>query len=231
MGYLTGHSYFIFKSQCLRLVCCKCSIKDVGNKYHIIVILVSEEATNPTEYQSWHIEGFQVNWPQCTYQITTFLWAVSPELFRSGGILAIASLTLFNVWLTRLHEASQSPRAEPQHWHESMCTMAGFSSVAHTTAQCPDTCRRSSCCFLTFSHTPALHHWLCVLYIHTHSCKFMPHASQLMSVLRVSSALGWLSQVLLATNFLRFQRKAQTSLHCNLAHETGQWNVCGCKRG
>lgn len=86
--------------------------------------------------------------------------------------------------------------------------------------------RRSSCCFLTFSQTPALRHWLCVLYIHTHSCKFRPRASQLMSALWISSTPGWLSQVFLATNFLRFQRKEHVSLHCNLQYEAGQQNAC-----
>ena len=33
-------------------------------------------------------------------------------------------------------------------------------------AQHPDTCRRSSSCFLTFSQRPALYHWICVICIH-----------------------------------------------------------------
>lgn len=67
---------------------------------------------------------------------------------------------------TRLTQVSQRQRPEPQHWHERMCTVACFSSLAHTSAQCPDTCRWSSCCFLKFSQTPGLCHRLGVLYLY-----------------------------------------------------------------
>lgn len=50
--------------------------------------------------------------------------------------------------------------------------MPFFSPFPHVSAQSPDTWRRSSCCFLTFSQRPALHHWNFVTcantYTHTH---------------------------------------------------------------
>lgn len=136
----------------------------------------------------------------------SFLWTASPVLFWSGENLVIAISQFLKVQSTRLTEVSQSQQAKPQHWHERKCTVACFSSLAHTSAQCPDTCRRSSCCFLTFSQTPGLRHRLCVLYIRT-LIQMYASCIAAMSVLRISSALGWLSQVSLATNSSDFKGK------------------------
>ena len=110
-----------------------------------------------------------------------------------------------------LTEVSQNQRAEPQHWHKRMCTVACFSSLAHISAQCSDTCRRSSCWFLTFSQTPGLCHRLCVLYIHT-LIQIYTSCVAAMSVLRISRALLCLNQVSLATNSSDFKGK-QTYLN------------------
>lgn len=132
------------------------------------------DSIDSREYCSWgwfeQFWVFLLNWPQRAYQMTR-LYELYPHC-SSGQewiwLLPCLSLSLKEE-LTCLTENSQSPTAKPQHWHESMCTVACFSSFPHVSAQCPDTCRRSSCCFLTFSQRPALHHRICVIY--THSCK------------------------------------------------------------
>ena len=117
---------------------------------------------------------FQQNFPYWAYQMTRFYELYPRCSSYQDGIwfLPCPSLLKRN-WPASLRKAKAQ---KPQHWHESMCTDSCFSPSPHVSAQYPDTRRRSSCCFLTFSQSPALHHRKCVICTHTQTWKHTAQA-------------------------------------------------------
>lgn len=65
---------------------------------------------------------------------------------------------------------------------------------------------------------------ICFIYTHTHTNLCLMYRCHVCAKTR--QRFGVIKSGIVGHKFLRFQRKANVSLHCNLAHETGRWNVC-----
>lgn len=65
---------------------------------------------------------------------------------------------------------------------------------------------------------------VCFIYTHTHTNLCLMHCCHVCA--QNQQCFGVIKSGIIGHKFLRFQRKANVSLHCNLVYEAGHWNVC-----